>query len=784
MTALPIDALREGFRAALARGPVVITSPTGSGKSTQVPRWFDGRVLVIEPRRLACRTLAARVAELEGTPLGGAVGYNVRDEHRVSDATRVLFVTPGVALRMADAWGRYGAVVIDEFHERGIDTDLLLALLQKQRSPRLVVMSATLDGDRVAAHLGGRHLRVDVRTFPVTTHHLQDNPAQLPTRDHLESRVRRAVDASANDPGDVLVFLPGKGEIEDCARLLRSRPELDVLTLHGGLSLDDQRRAFAPSSRRKVVLSTNVAETSVTIPGIGVVIDAGLVRQTRYRAGRAALTLTSVAQDSADQRAGRAGRTAPGVCYRLWGTAAKLNLTTLPELHRESLVSLVHAAAMYGERPETLPLLDAAKPHAVAAAREELIALGALDAGGAITARGRELFGLPLDAPLARLLVEARRTGALEDVIDLVSALSTGRPMFIGGGGAERDDDLRAGGCDATALIRAVRLGDPNTDGLSRMALDDARRTRARLRRAHDLPDDPWPDPAVDHERLVRTAMAADPRCVYVARRRGGGNAWSNGGTELSLARESAVSRAEKVEAIVVFDTRAIGDARDAEVIVTCATPTLIRWMVEAALGRDRLAAVTVERGRIVAKVERVYARRVIDEREEPPTGEVARDAVATLFTRGSIFKDALPRTKERLAAAGLAARLHTAGRLRDVAWAPSGETELDAWVRTRVAALGVESGDDLALLSSSDFVAPELPYEVQELLDRDFPRTVTVGDATYEAEYDLARSSVLLKMVRGARREPPPLGYLPRFPGMKITVEAGRSMWVVRQGG
>jgi len=192
MTALPIDALREGFRAALARGPVVITSPTGSGKSTQVPRWFDGRVLVIEPRRLACRALAARVAELEGTPLGGAVGYNVRDEHRVSDATRVLFVTPGVALRMADAWGRYGAVVIDEFHERGIDTDLLLALLQKQRSPRLVVMSATLDGDRVAAHLGGRHLRVDVRTFPVTTHHLQDNPAQLPTRDHLETRVRRA----------------------------------------------------------------------------------------------------------------------------------------------------------------------------------------------------------------------------------------------------------------------------------------------------------------------------------------------------------------------------------------------------------------------------------------------------------------------------------------------------------------------------------------------------------------------------------------------------------------
>lgn len=777
---LPIDVLRENFRAHAGDGPVVITSPTGSGKSTHVPRWCEGRVLVVEPRRLACRALAARVAELESSSVGGSVGYSVRDEHRADEHTRVLFVTPGVALRMFSEWSRFDHVVLDEFHERALDTDLLLALFLKRagRGTKLTVMSATLEGDRVAAHLGGRHLRAEARTFPITTHYLGDERAQLPTPERLEDRVRRALDACRGDPGDVLVFLPGKAEIHDCARALRPRGDVDLVTLHGELSLDEQRRAFAPSARRKVVLATNVAETSVTIPGIGVVIDAGLVRQTRYRAGRAALTLVPVAQDSADQRAGRAGRTGPGVCYRLWSPAAKLSPVTAPEVFRESLVPLVLAAAACGETPERLPWLDAPKEHALTAAREELRALDALDAQGALTPRGRELFGLPLDAHLARLLVEARSTGALEDVIDLVAALATGRPLFARGGAQDGTDDLRDSGCDATACIRAVRRGDPEADGLQRHALDEARRTSARLRRAHGLPERAHPDDPVDRERLARTALAADPRCVHVARRRGAETAFSNGGTELTLARESAVNRARDVEAIAVLDVRAVGDARDATVIVTCATPLPVKWLLDAGLGRDRLAAVTVERAKVVAKIERVYARKVLGEREEPPTGEVAREAVCTLFLRGSIFRESLALTKERLAATALAARLIASGRMPHVAWSapPLAETELDAWVRARVAALGVEHGDDLALLSPADFVATDLPEDVRAVLDKEFPRVVKVGDATYEADYDLARQMVTLRMVRGSRRDPPPLGYLPRFPGLRICVEAGSS--------
>lgn len=777
--ALPIDALRAVYLA--TEGAAVITSPTGSGKSTQVPRWTNGRVLVVEPRRLACRALAARVAELEGTSLGGSVGYSVRDEHRATADTRVLFVTPGVALRMVDAWTRFDRVVLDEFHERSLDTDLLLALLMK-RAAKLTVMSATLEGDRVAAHVGGRHLRAEARTYPVTIRHMGDGAAQLPSPDGLEDRVRRALDACRSDPGDVLVFLPGKGEIVECARALRARSDVEVIALHGELSLDEQRRAFAPSSRRKVVLSTNVAETSLTIPGVGVVIDGGLVRQTRYRAGRGALTLTPIAQDSADQRAGRAGRTSAGVCYRLWSPSAKLNPITLPEVHRESLVPLVLAAAACGESPETLPLLDAPKAHAITAARDELTALGALDAKGAITPRGRELYGLPLDAPLARLLVEARATGALEDAIDLVAALSGGRPLFARDGLQEYGEDLRAMGCDATALVLAVRRGDPDTDGLNRGALDEARRTAARLRRAHDLPEGFNANAPVDRERLARTALAADPRCVHVARTRGREVAWSNGGTELTLARESAVQRLRDVDAIAVLDTRAIGDGT---VFVTCATPLPLSWLVAAGLGRDRLAAVSVERGRVVAKVERVYARKVIHEREESPRGEVARDAIATLFLRGSIFKQSLAVTKERLTATALAARLAASGRSFDEPWKPPplASLEPEAWVRAKIESLGVESGDDLALLGADDLVAPDLPFGVRDPLDRDFPRVVTLGDATYEAEYDLSRPSVTLRMVRGARRDPPPLGYLPKFPGMRVVVEQGRSTWVLRQG-
>ena len=785
---LPIHALRASFLANIGERPVVVSSPTGSGKSTEVPRWCrgrtegqGGRVLVIEPRRVACRSLAARVAELEDTGIGELVGYVVRDDSAMNDGTRIVFATPGVVLRHPTLVQSADTIVLDEFHERTLDVDLLLALLVRQRESALVVMSATLDGDRIAAHIGGVHLSAEGRTFPVDIRYLATG-AVLPDSADLPSRVRAALHTASNDPGDVLVFLPGKAEIEACRRALEGEP-VDLVPLHGGLTLDEQRRAFDRGKRRKIILATNVAETSITIPGVGVVIDAGLVRQTRYQDGRGSLVLAPIADDAAAQRAGRAGRTAAGVCYRLWSNAVRLTKSTSPEIHRESLVPLVMSAAAWGARPEDLPLLDPPKAYALEAARADLAAWGVLDRDGALTEGGRGVFALPLDPFLGRLLMEGRADGCVEDAIDLVAALAVGRPLFLAGSAPqEPQDDLRLAGCDATALVRAVRIGRPDLHHVSAFVVEEARRIRKRLRRAHGLPEGAEPNAPVDRDALVRIAMVADPRVVHVARTRGRDVAFGNGGTELELARESAVRNVRDVEAVVVFDARAFGAGKSARLLVTCASPVSLATMARAGLGKDRLGAVHLDGGRVLAKVERVYAERVIATREEVPTGDVARAAIGALFLRGSIFKGALVATRERLARITLAAKLAVRGHPAGVAREHS--PSLEEWVAERLVSLGVESGGDLAMLSAVDLTIADIPFESRAALDREFPVVVDVGDARYEAHYDLDARQVVLRRVKGNRDSPPPLAYLPRFPGLRICVDGPRGVQIVRQRG
>jgi ATP-dependent helicase HrpB len=781
--ALPITALRAELLAALSRGPVVISSPTGSGKSTEVPRWCEPPVLVIEPRRIACRSLAARVAWLERTELGAGVGYIVRDEHVASDATRIVFATPGVVIRHRRLLDAARTVILDEMHERSLEVDMLLALLVREKRT-MIVMSATLDGERVAAHVGGTHLAAEGRAFPVDVRYVESAQV-LPSATDLAIRVERAVAASAGaaDAGDVLVFLPGKAEIEACAQALRGLP-VAIVPLHGGLALDEQRRAFESARRRKVILATNVAETSLTIPGIGVVIDSGLVRQTRYHEGRGFLALVPIAEDSAAQRAGRAGRTGPGVCYRLWSASARLEKTTLPEIHRESLVPLVMGVAAWGERVEGLPWLDPPRPYALEAARADLMAWGALE-GSVLSESGRALHALPLDPAHARLLVAARAERCLEDMIDLVAVLSVGRPLFATNdrGGGAPDDGLRAAGCDVTAMVAAVRGAEGD---VSRFVLDEARRTRARLRRLEGLPDRPPVSAAIDRDAMVRAVIGADPRSVHVARARGRDTLFANGGTEIELARESAVRNVKNVEAIVVLDTRALGAGTGREqqrVLVTCAMAIPVAVIAQAGLGHDRLGGVTIDGQRVVSTIERVYAKRVIAVREETPTGALARDALVTLLERGSLFRAAIATTRERLARRALAAKLAAIGHPAGVATdEPVGS--VSEWLRARLVSLGVESGDDLAMLSASDFIATELPIESRAVIDRELPATVSVGDATYRAEYDLDRSEVVLHMVSGNRKDPPPLAYLPKFPGLRISVASARGVTVVRPRG
>lgn len=762
----------------------MVTAPTGSGKSTQVPRWCldasDRQVVVVEPRRVACKTLAARVAHLEGCELGTRIGYAVRDDSMLAADTRLVFMTPGIALRrLSEIVKHSDLVVVDELHERGLDIDLIVALLhQRLTRGRLVVMSATLDAERVATYLGGEHVCAEGRAFPVDIEHVPGD-VLLPNIKHLDRRIAAALERATEVPGDILVFLPGKGEIAEQQSRLHG-VDAEVIALHGGLSLEAQSHAFAPADRRKIILATNVAETSVTVPGIGVVIDSGLVRRTRYHRGRGFLTLLPVAADSADQRAGRAGRTGPGVCFRLWGEAAKLSPSTPPEIHRESLLSLVLAAAACEARVEHLSFLDEPPDYAVDAALKEARALGALDEEGAITEAGRDLFGLPLDAPLGRLLVEARARGTLEDAIDLVSVLAVGRPLFSGAPSPLDEEGLRASGCDVTAAIRAVREGRPKRDDLHGFTLAEAKRHRRRLRDVFGVRG-PGRG-ALDREALVMTALTADPRCAHVPRERRGRVTWSNGGTEIELGRESAANVAERRDALVVLETRAIGTGpRKTRIIATCAAPAELSWLVAAGLGRERVARVKRTRESIVCVVERVFARKVIHRRETVPEGALARAALAKLILDGELFPGVLDQINPRLDDLRLAARLVDLGLVQDAAKAPPPTPD---WIAARLEALGVETVTDVELLSPADVVPDALPHELATVLAHELPRTVSTADARYAVEIDLAAEEVTLRYKDGKRGVEPNRSTLPSFLGLAVRVDTGRGLVSLGRGG
>ncbi len=754
---LPIDALRSAFDA--VKGPVVVTAPTGSGKSSRVPTWCEGPVLVVEPRRVAARSLATWLA---GPKLGVDVGYIVRGERRAGPETSIVYATTGVALRiLADAESRYRTVILDEFHERSLDLDLLLALVPGRA--RLVVLSATIEGDRVAEHIGGQHLQGEGRTFPVDIRYTRDDRT-LPESDGLAARVRKALLSVADEPGDRLVFVPGKAEIDRVCREIGDLGE--VLPLHGGLPLAEQSRVFKTTGPQRIVVATNVAETSVTLPRTRVVIDTGLVRRTRYKNDRGYLTLLPIAKDSAEQRAGRAGRTAPGIALRLWGQSAPLSGRTPPELQRESLVPLVLAAAAAGHPLLDLPFLDTPPEHAVETAREHLLSLDAIDASHAITERGRRLFGLPLDARHGRLLIEGESRNLATRMVDLVAVLSMGRDLFEAA--PTSDDDLR-GGCDVTGLLRAMELGDAKTHALNGWVLREARKSARRLRQALDLPHEYRP---LNRRAVAETLMAAWPDCVHVVRRRKRKVAWSNGGTEIDLGRRSVVN-ADKVDLVAVVGTMALGHGKDVTLIATCAMPLVSSWVVNAGIGRDRLASVAMTRGAAVGCVERVHAGYLLESREMPLSGELAREAVCALFLRGTLFKKGAAEAQRRFDAAALAGALDG----QPLPW-----PDLETWVTERVASLGIESGADVQLLSRDDLLPDLLPAHRMEELTREFPRELTMGKLRFTVEPEPRSRRVTLHNLGPRIKALPPTTWLPRFQGWAVRIEdRGKHQWLRR---
>ncbi|MFG0264418.1 MAG: helicase-related protein [Rhodopirellula sp. JB055] len=457
MTRLPIEEVLLPLRQAIGCGrAVVLKAPPGAGKTTGVPpavlqsledNDIAGQIWVIQPRRLAARSVADWVARSRDEPVGETIGYHVRFDRRESAATRVVFMTTGMFLRRMQSdplLENVACVVLDEFHERTLELDLALAMSHRLRSELredlgLVVMSATMETDPIVAFLNHENpqnavsLRCEGRSYPVAIHHGKDQPGE-----RIERRIIGPIcDAVQSSDGHVLVFLPGVGEIRrvqselECANLADN---VRIVVLHGSLSPKQQDEAIRPSKVRKIVLSTNIAETSVTVDGVTAVVDSGLAKVPRFdsRRGLTRLETTSISLASADQRSGRAGRTAPGEAYRLWSQAAQRSREEydVPEILRADLSEMVLMLASHGETDLfAMRWLTDPPEHAVESAQALLQMLGAIGRDGKITSRGKIMAGLPLHPRVARMTTEAVDALPKASVAVLAALLSERDPM-------------------------------------------------------------------------------------------------------------------------------------------------------------------------------------------------------------------------------------------------------------------------------------------------------------------------------------------------------------------
>lgn len=475
---LPIAAEADRIVELIRRHPVVvIAGETGSGKTTQLPklclaagRGAAGMIGCTQPRRIAARTVARRVAEELQTPLGGAVGYQVRFTENVGEQTAVKFMTDGILLAeiQSDRWlSQYDTLLIDEAHERSLNIDFLLGylkqLLLKRRDLKIIVTSATIDTERFAAHFGNAPV-VDVegRSYPVSVRYRPleggGETEDAPDRTINDGILGACDEITREDPrGDVLIFLPGEREIRDAHQALERRKyrETEVLPLYARLSVRDQDRVFNPGPKRRIVLATNVAETSLTVPRIRYVVDPGLARVKRYspRGKLDRLHIEDISQASADQRKGRCGRVAEGTCYRLYSQAdfESRPRYTDPEIRRAALAGVILRMLSLGlGRIEDFPFLEPPDPRAIADGWQQLAELGAVDDKRQLTATGKLMARLPVDVKLARMLVAAHALGCLREMLAIAAFLGIQDPR-------ERPADQRAAADNAHALFADPR---------------------------------------------------------------------------------------------------------------------------------------------------------------------------------------------------------------------------------------------------------------------------------------------------------------------------------------
>ena len=642
---LPIDDALPDLRAALSsHGRAVLVAPPGAGKTTRVPLALlgmtEGRIIMLEPRRLAARAAAERMAATLGEPVGQTIGYRIRGE--AVPGTRIEVVTEGILTRMIQAdpgLAGIGCVIFDEFHERSLNADLGLALVWEARAAlrpdlAVLVMSATLDAEPVAALLDDAPVvRSLGRAFPVETRWL-DRP--LPAAARLVPEAARLIaraeadtrDTAAAGSGTILAFLPGEGEIRRVAAALADVPA-EVAVLYGAMDFAAQRAALAPpGDRRRIVLATAIAETSLTIPGVRVVVDAGRARRARFDpgSGMSRLVTERVSRAEAEQRRGRAGRVAPGVCYRMWARAEEGALPAFapPEIATADLAGLALELAVWGGA-EGLAFLTPPPEAALAEARVLLAGLGALDGAGRITAHGRAMAALPLHPRLAHMLLTAGRGAA-----DLAAAL------------AERDP-VRGAPADLALRLQAVRdprgYADRHPWPADRGVVERVRAEARRLRRM--APEAPPMPPAA-------MAALAYPDRIGLRRKGQAPRFVLSGGKGAAVAEGDPLGAARLIVA-----TDLDGDTREARVRIGAA---LDEGDLRALYG-DRIRTVDVVEwfrrdGRVLARRQERLGALVLSDRalDNPDAQAVARAAWDGIRDLGLPWTPAARRLRARIA--------------------------------------------------------------------------------------------------------------------------------------
>jgi ATP-dependent helicase HrpB len=698
---LPIDDVLPDLVDSLRRSNcVVLRAPPGAGKTTRVPPSIvdsglasDKQVVVLQPRRLAARAAAWRVAEERGSAVGDEVGYQVRFEKRAGPRTRILYVTDGIFLRLLQEdpfLERLASVVFDEFHERNLNSDLALAMVRRvQREVRpelkIVVMSATLMTEPVARYLGECPVLVsEGRLHPVAVQYLN-----FTTPGAIASKVVPAVsDAIVSSNGHVLVFLPGVGEIRQVGRELAplaERTGVAVQELYGDMPLDRQQEVLRKSGERKVILATNVAETSVTIEGVTAVVDSGLARVARIDAstGINRLEIERVSRASAEQRTGRAGRTAPGICYRLWTEREQVALAEFdqPEVARVDLAGAVLELYAWGETDvRSFPWFEAPPAESIEQAVSLLRRLGAIDERG-ITAEGRSMARLPVHPRVAKLVLEGRRMGVSERVAWIAAMLSERDRFRVGGAGGARKASHRS---DSDVLDRLIAVegslrSSPLGVGIDRNALRSLMRAQRQLLRLVDhnidCGVDSRTDAVNDDEAVLRAILAAYPDRLARRREAGSNRAVLVGGRGVRLAEESAVTEADL---FVCVEWQEIGKS---EALVRQASAVERAWLPAQLTKRGVEVEFDRERGRLVAYQRTRFEDLVIDEAvtavprdfdgaqvlataavERWPNGEWLDDASRTYLARLDTLREAMPELQlPELGVAGLAGILHQA---------------------------------------------------------------------------------------------------------------------------